>query len=211
MYYYSTGKENGYTKPTGTMVQIVGRELRKIGDWKTHSTKHLDELTDEDKYFVGWYWYNTSKEGSYSPEYETMIALGGKKAELYTQLDKLYRKDHEFFAVVMDKIGLDLETFGLEQARRTAPVLAKYAIFKTNDNGTAIGGAIAVGEAAETEDWMSDRHWAVVDGLAKLQKCAPDDITDLGWHTAQRLEGYLADAKNRLTDLENEINIMEKA
>jgi len=86
----------------------------------------------------------------------------------------------------------------------------KYAIFQTNDNGTAIGLAIAVGEAEQTEDWLNDRRVAVVDGLTKLQNCAPEDIKDLGWHTAQRLEGYLADRKNLLTDLILEVNMLEK-
>jgi len=86
---------------------------------------------------------------------------------------------------------------------------AKYAIFQSNDNGTRIGYAIAVGEAEQTEDWMNDRHEAIVDGLTKLQNCARENIKDLGWHTAERLEGYRADQKNRLADMTAERLILE--
>jgi len=88
-------------------------------------------------------------------------------------------------------------------------MLQKYAIFQADENGTAYGRAIGVGEAEQTENWIADRRVAIVDGLMKLQKCAPEDITDRGWHTAQRLEGYLADTKNRLTDLQTEVKILE--
>jgi hypothetical protein len=87
---------------------------------------------------------------------------------------------------------------------------AKYAIFAADDNGTAIGCAIAVGEAEQTEDWFGNRRAAIVDGLTKLQNCAPENITDLGWHTARRLDGYLADRKNLLKDLILEINMLEQ-
>lgn len=87
---------------------------------------------------------------------------------------------------------------------------AKYAIFQTNEDGSrAWGLAIAVGEAEVTEDWFADRRAAIIDGLAKLQKCAPEDVKDAGFHTAEHLEGYRAQQKNLLADLLAENHILE--
>lgn len=83
----------------------------------------------------------------------------------------------------------------------------KYAIFQTNDNGTAIGLAVAVGEVEKRpeDEWMEERREAVIDGLMKIQECERDEVKDAGWHTAYPLEPYLKEARKEAAAKQAEV------
>ena len=85
----------------------------------------------------------------------------------------------------------------------------KYAIYPTNDNGSQNGPAVTVGYAEKTDGWVNDWRTAVLDGLSRLQNCAPEDVKDAGWHSARPFDEYLNERREKLGVLQREIEILE--
>lgn len=221
MYYYATGKTNPHKNPTGTMVQIVKGELRKIGDWTTYATAPLNQLTADDKAFVGWYWYNIHKETRFWMEDETVLALKGEKAELFDQLKRIYDEDIEFFEFIAEKLdkvwlwGFEDEIKRREAVANHTPGVAKYVIYNTDTNGNGwtvnVGEPIGTVKVHTTGDGRADQVTAIKRHLAATTGKPEDEVRGIGFYNAVTYGEYEAKRDDHLATLRNALAAAEKA
>ena len=217
MYMYAKGTKNAHTNPTGTMVQIVKGELRKIGDWTTYSAAPLDELADDDKYFVGWYWYNTNKETRYWMEDETLLALKGEKAELFDQLHRIYKEDRIFFTRIIEKLQkVGLYMFEEEIKLRQdvfdhTPREAKYVIYDNDDYGRVYGEPRGTAVITTTGDKRGDEGTAIKTWIAETNGKPYEECLGVGFYTAVIYDEYADKRDAHLADLENKLNAARDA
>lgn len=201
MYMYSTGKN------TKTMVQIVKGELRKVGDWDTYSIKAYDHLTDEDKTFVGWFWYNKNKETRYWMEDETLLALKGEKAELFDILYRIYIDDRLFFKDIIEKLEMvGLWTFETEIKRRATmaghiSINVKYVIYGSDDYGHTEGEPIDSIFVMTTGDPNADQTTAIKRYLARKNNQSEDEVMGVGFYNAMTFDEYEAFRDEHIDDL----------
>jgi len=217
MYYYAEGTDNGHTNPTGTMVQIVKGELRKVGDWSTYSTKPLAELTDEDKQFVGWYWYNVEKETRYWMEDETLLALTGKKAGLFTQLHRIYIEDRAFFTKIIGKLkhkSVWMFEDEIERRDTMADHVArevKYVIYDCDDYGRTEGEPLGFSYVETTGDNRADEATAIKKHIAFKSGCAYEKVLGVGFYNAMRYDDYAENRDDHIQNLRNQLDAALKA
>jgi hypothetical protein len=212
---YAKGTDNGVTKPTGTLVQIVGKELRKIGDWGTYAIAPLDLLMDDDKHFVGWYWYNTNKETRYWMEDETVLALKGENAELFEQLLRIYNEDRNFFERIADKMKIGVWMFEDEIKRREdvanhTPHDVKYVIYDTDTNGHGwtvnVGEPIGTVKVRTTGDDRADQVTAIKRHLAAKTGEPEDKVNGIGYYNAVVFGEYEATRDDHIQTLRNKLD-----
>lgn len=211
-YYYAEGKLTpGGGARRGTMVQIVKGELRKIGDWEAFTH------TPDEKNHLGWYWYNTHKETRYWMEDETVLALGGEKAELFDQLHTLYEKENKFFKDVLCE-KLDRVTFWMfgeeinrrEDVANHTPHDATYVIYNTDENGN--GWRVPVGEpegavkVRTTGDDRADQVTAIKRHLAIKTGDAIENVMGIGYYHAVIYNEYAENRDDHIQNLRDQLD-----
>jgi len=212
MYMYAKGTKNTHTNPIGTMVQIVKGELRKIGDWTTYATGPLDKLTNDDKEFVGWYWYNTNKERRYWMEDETLLALKGKKAGLFDQLYKIYKNDNAFFHAIADRLEhVHVWIFEQEIERRQdmfdhTPREAKYVIYNADDYGRTEGEPMGTAIVTTTGDPRADEITGIRRYLTESAGVPEDTVMGAGFYNAVIFDEYAGKRDEHIADLKAKLD-----
>jgi len=209
-YYAAKGKPTpGGGKTTGTIVQIVKGELRKIGDYEAFNH------TPDEKNLVGWYWYNTHKERRYWMEDDAKLVLEGKTPELFEELRKIYDGDNAFFHEIADKLNIHPWMFGEEMNRREdiaahTPRDVTYVIYNTDTNG--YGWTVPIGEpegavkVRTTGDDRADQVTAIKRHLAAKTGKPEDKVMGVGFYQATIYADYAENRDDHIQNLRDQLD-----